>query len=233
MKRTMLKTALDRGGDGGPPGRLLRQPPRGAHHGARPRRRHHRLVLVRQLRRPVEDDDGAVGRSPARAVQRAQLLPVRSRNPLRDEDRQQPRRRGGPHAAVPVPDRAAPPGRVHGLRRQPRGHSAHHGARRPRLRGPGHRQSYSGGREGQPAPRPHGRPQALRRAHQRRARAPCPTTRRSTTRASTTWASASRCLPAPPTTPSTSTWAPRSTRSTSARPPAAACCRRPTTPTTR
>ena len=51
-------------------------------------------------------------------------------------------------------------------------------------------------------------------------------------RASTTWATASRRLPAPPTTRSISTWAPRSTRSTSAPRPAAACCRPLTTPTT-
>ncbi len=46
---------------------------------------------------------------------------------------------------------------------------------------------------------------------------------RSTTRASTTWATASASSPAPPTTRSTSIWAPRSTRSTSGPKPAAAC----------
>ena len=119
---------------------------------------------------PSKLDDDPVGRPAARAGQRPELLPLRPRHPLRDAGRQQPRRRAGRHAPVPLPEPAAEPRRVHRLRRRARWAFP----RSPRSMVRGQR----GWASGRPTPsppsaaisvQPERRPGALRRAEQRRA----------------------------------------------------------------
>ena len=67
--------------------------------------------------REPEGDADPGGRPAARARERAELVPVRSGHPLRDQGRQQQRRDRGRDVPVPVPDRAAAAGRLHDGRR--------------------------------------------------------------------------------------------------------------------
>ena len=100
----------------GRPGRLGGQPSGGADHGARPQGRHHGLLRLRQLRSARQRDlHPRCGPAPE-AGQRAQLLPLRPRDPLRDQDRQRPRRPRGRHLRVPVQERDPGARRLHQLR---------------------------------------------------------------------------------------------------------------------
>ena len=80
------------------------EPPRGAADRGRPVRRQHRPLRVPQ---PGQAGHGHAHRElhPARgACRRAELLPLRRRRPVRDQDRQRRRREGGHHLPVPLQD---------------------------------------------------------------------------------------------------------------------------------
>ena len=133
--------------------------------------------IVRQLRRPVQADDDPVGGPAAGAVQRPQLLPLRSRilyemKVDNDQDAVE-------DVILSSASRlSSGTRRLHRLRRRPARHPAHHRARSvPARRGSASRQTYTvTAMRGDQTLRPQRRPHALRRAQQRRARAPCPTT---------------------------------------------------------